>query len=124
MATREATVKELYNGAAREITWEGFAAADDVGRGVDVGAYNELCVQMFGTLATTPNMIIEGSNDGSSWATLKDVHGTALSAIATTAVHQIAEKPRFIRPRFSATAGGTPDIDVRIIARRPNPSRQ
>lgn len=119
MATRTSGRAKVKNGERTEaVTWSGFTTAADVGSPVPVGDCLDITLQMVGTLGTTPNMIIEGSNDGSTWATLKDIHGTALSAIATAAVHLIAEKPLYIRPRFSATAGGTPDINVIMVIRR------
>lgn len=124
MATRDATNVNRDNGFTRVVTWTGLTTAADVGIEVPVGACSEISVQLSGTLGSSPNVFIEGSNDGVNWATLKDVHGTALSAVATlTALHQLAEKPLLVRPRLSATSGGS-NINVVMVMRRPSSPRE
>ena len=46
-------------------------------------------------------VVIEGSNDGVTYATLSDVTGTALSFTAN-GVEKVSENTRYIRPRVSA----------------------
>lgn len=119
MATRTASLARRNDGDVILVTWEGLTTAADVGSPVELKEHTEINVQLAGTVGTTPNVIIEGSNDLANWCTLKDVHGTALGSLATiTALHQVAEKPLYIRCRLSATAGGT-DLDVLMLMRRP-----
>jgi hypothetical protein len=62
-------------------------------------------------------VLIEGSNDGSTFATLSDPQGVAISKTAA-ALSQISQVTRFIRPRVSA-GDGTTSITVTLLARRP-----
>lgn len=119
MATRTTVTSRKNDGDIVVVTWEGFTTAADVGSPVQLLEHTDVSVQLVGTVGSSPNVFIEGSNDLSSWCTLKDVHGTALSSLSTiTALHQVAEKPLYIRPRLSATSGGT-DLDVVMVMRRP-----
>ena len=125
MATIQASVVVKDDGATKVVTWAGFTAADDVGVPVEMSPWGDRCVQMTGTLGSGPQMMFEGSNSGgaSDYLQLKDVHGTALSAVSTKVPLQIAEVPLYFRPRFVASSGGA-SIDVILILRRPNQSRQ
>lgn len=125
MATIQATVVTKDDGSTKIVTWEGFTAADDVGVPVELSPWGDRCVQMIGTLGSGPQMAFEGSNGGgaSDYLQLKDVHGTALSAVSTKVPLQLAEVPLYFRPRFVASAGGA-DIDVVLVLRRSNQSRQ
>lgn len=123
MATIQATVVTKDDGATKIITWTGFTAAGDLGVPVELSPWGDRCVQMVGTLGSTPQMQFEGSNDGVDYLQLKDVHGTALSAVSTKVPLQLAEVPLFFRPNFVASAGGA-SINVVLVLRRGNQSRQ
>lgn len=123
MATIQATVATKNNGNTKIVTWTPVADAADVGVPIEPGEWDRVCVQLLGTLGTTPVVMIEGSNDGVDYLQLKDVHGTALSAAATKVPLQLAEVPLYIRPRLVSTGGGT-SINVVMVMRRGNQSRQ
>lgn len=123
MATVQASVVTKDNGATKIITWASFTAAADVGVPVELTPWGDRCVQMVGTLGSGPQMMLEGSNDGTDYLQLKDVHGTALSAVSTKVPLQLAEVPLYFRPRLVASAGGA-SIDVILVLRRGNQSRQ
>lgn len=61
-------------------------------------------------------VILEGSNDGTNWATLRNTHDNSIiSHTINEQVEGVLENPRFIRP---ATSGGTgTDITVIVVGR-------
>lgn len=78
--------------------------------------FADRCVQVTGTFGAGGSVTIQGSNDdGTTWSTLKDAFGTALT-FTSAGIAQITELPQYIRP--SVTAGdGTTAINVRIFMR-------
>ena len=108
------------DGSVLLATWSGGAATDQ-GVGLGFVQWADACVQATGTIGTS-TLTIEGSNDGTNWATLNSAQGTALSFTSLVGlVKQIVERPLYIRPALSAgTASG---IVVTIVARRANPLR-
>jgi len=72
-------------------------------------------VQVSGTFGAGGNCIIEGSNDGTTWATLMNSLGTALATITAAVIHDIAQNTRFLRPRVSA-GDGTTALKITIVA--------
>lgn len=62
-------------------------------------------VHIKGTFGAT--VTFEGSNDGVTYVTLKDLNGNAMSYTAEALVN-VAELPAFVR--LSITNAGTPDI--------------
>ena len=60
-------------------------------------------------------IVLEGSNDGVTWFTLKSPLGTVLSFTAN-AMHQVLENPRFVRPNLSGGAAG--GVDVFMLCHR------
>jgi hypothetical protein len=66
-------------------------------------------------------VIIQGSNapaSASVFHTLNDPSQNALS-FTTSAIEQVLESVRFIRPRFSAAAAATTSVTVRIRSSAP-----
>lgn len=98
----------------------GGAGAEDVN---DVGAafsgyddYSDRTVQFFGTF-TTATVLLEGSLDGgTTWATLTDPQGNALSKVAAT-MENVQELTPLVRPRLTG-ANFTTDITVVLYARK------
>lgn len=123
MATIQASVVTKHDGATKIVTWGPFTAADDVGVPVELTPWGDRCVQMVGTLGSGPQMAFEGSNDGTDYLQVKDVHGTALSAVSTKVPLQLAEVPLYFRPRLAASSGGA-NLSVVLVMRRGNQSRQ
>ena len=92
--------------------WETLGDADS-GSAYSAPNLPDKTVQITGTHggATT---VIQGSNDGVTWDTLKDINGNDLSFTTTFDTRAIAENPRYIRPTTSGGSGT--DLDVTIIA--------
>jgi len=74
-------------------------------------------MQATGTFDTA-TLVLQGSNDGSTWAGLSDEFDTAISLTAA-GWYEIRTAARFIRPSTSG-GGGSQDIDVILVARGNN----
>lgn len=86
------------------------------GQAVALSMFQDRTVQVLGTFGAGGSISIQGSNDdGTTWATLTDPLGNALTFTAA-GMKQITELPHLLRP--SVTAGdGTTAIDVWLHAR-------
>jgi hypothetical protein len=73
-------------------------------------------IQVFGTFGSGGTVLIEGSNDGTNWATLNDAFGTTMS-VTSASIKQLAEATLYMRPRVSA-GDGTTSITVIVCARK------
>lgn len=113
MATRQGTITDNNNGTVT-VLWEQLTdTGPDSGTAVDLSAYPVKTVQVVGDFTSSGAVTIQGSNDNSSWATLRDNLGTSL-VITTTGPRLIGENTRYIRPLCSA--GTSVDMDVYIQA--------
>lgn len=72
-------------------------------------------VQVAGTF-NGATVVLEGSNDGTNYVTLKDVFGNAISLTAA-GLRQVAEITRYVRPSASG-GGGSQSVTVTMLARR------
>jgi hypothetical protein len=134
MANVAAKIETLDNGTTKVVTWPdddsagdpktGFVAADDVGLPVQLSPWGDVSAQLVGTVGSTVTIAMQGSNDGSTWANLFDVHGIVISLDqAKDEMAQIAEVPLYIRP-YCLTEVGTTDCSIIMVMRRSNQSRQ
>src|SRR5574343_1417608 len=93
--------------------------------GLDMGLPLELfgeadrSLQITGTFGVGGTVIIEGSNDGTNYATLKDHLGVALSLTAA-GIYSVDQITRYLRPRISA-GDGTTSLTVTALSRRVAP---
>jgi hypothetical protein len=94
-----------------DYSWQGLVASGDQGTPATIPAHvRELSYQVTGTFgAGTFNL--EGSNDGTNYAILKDVGGTAIAATDTT-IWRFANPPKYIKP--VATAGSAGNVNAYI----------
>ena len=124
MATRSLTRvfpadDTFHKGSLRILSWEGLTkATDDVGEtlGTDYASYTERTVQVIGTFGTGGTCTIQGSIDGTTWATLNDPQGNALTVQAAK-IETILEATPYLRPNITAGDGST-DLDVFIYLRQ------
>lgn len=94
------------------ITWVTTAA--DTFTSVEIPGSADRSVQMSGTWNSS-TIVLEGSNDGTTWFTLNDPFSNAISFTAD-GLKQITEITRYIRPRISA---GTPtSVTITALLRR------
>jgi len=87
--------------------------ADTVGAAAEFPDQTDAVVTITGTWGGA-TVVIEGSNDGSTFVTLTDPQGNAISKTTNNAVEQITEVPRYIRP--SKSGGSSTTLRVMIKA--------
>jgi hypothetical protein len=117
MATIQPTVAQVQTFGSRGahvITWAPMTqSGSDVGAPIEMPGWADRSVQVTGTLGTGGNVRIEGSNDGTNYATLNDPQGNALD-VNSLKVEQILEITRYIRPRVTA-GDGTTSLAVSLL---------
>ena len=103
------------------ILWE-TVTCGDTGSAYEVPNWATVgTVQALGTFedASSPpagsTLTMQGSNDGTNWATLHADDGNDI-AFTAAGMEVIAELPRYIRPSHSLASGG--DIDVYLFMRK------
>ena len=113
MATRKGS-GAVRNNSYFVHEWAGLLNGED-GAAVERGDLSDKTVQVSGTFGAGGTVLIEGSMDGTTWATLRSPLDTALS-LQAAAVHAVLENPRYLRPRVSA-GDGTTSLTVVLGAR-------
>lgn len=109
------------DGSVVMFTWTPLTTTNSDGSQVEMTPWADRCVQVSGTFGTGGTVVIQGSNDGTTWATLNQAQGSAASFTADS-IKQIVETPRYVRPNVTA-GDGTTSLTVSLIMRRPNPMR-
>lgn len=90
-------------------------ANGETGDAVEFVGAPDRSVQLSGTFGSGGTVVIEGSIDGLTYATLTDPQGNALSVTAAK-IEAITELVRYIRPRVTA-GDGTTAIKINIVMR-------
>jgi len=94
-------------------------ANGDRGSSLEFANYQDRSVQITGTFGAGGSVSIRGSNDGgTTWATLTDPLGNALT-FTSTGLKQITELPEYIAP-FVTAGDGTTALTVDLLARGAN----
>jgi len=109
----------LHQGSIRILKWTGLTnASSDVGAvlGTDYAGYTDRSVQVFGTFGTGGTCTIQGSLDGTNWATLNDPQGNALTVQAAK-IEALLEAVPYLRPNITA-GDGTTNLDCWIFLRQ------
>lgn len=75
---------------------------DTIGAAMECPDQTDAVVTITGTFDSA-TVVIQGSNDATTWLTLTDPQGNAISKTAS-AVEQITEVPRYLRPSLSGGA--------------------
>lgn len=103
------------------VLWE-TVTCGDTGSAYEVPDWaTSLTVQVLGTWGDDASPIdastltMQGSNDGTNWATLHADDGNDI-ALTAAGMEIIAELPRYIRPSHDKASGG--DVDVWLFARK------
>ena len=102
------------------LTWAAMANGDD-GTPVEKPDYADRSVQVTGTFGAAGTLALEGSNDGTNYATLNDAQGNPI-AITSASIKQIVEVTRYIRPRVTG-GDGTTSLTATVIMRNVKTSR-
>jgi hypothetical protein len=119
MATRTSVVTYAPNGhrTVVQAVWSGLLqSSSDVGDAVELPGADRT-VQLTGTLGVGGAATIQGSQDGTNFATVKDAGGSAVVLSAIGQLAQITESVRFIRPNITA-GDGTTNLSVTLVSRR------
>lgn len=90
-------------------------ANGDTGAPVPYSKFADRSVQVSGTFGVGGAVTIEGTNDGTNWATLTDLRGTPL-VITAASIVMVAEITLQIRARVTA-GDGTTSLDVVLMAK-------
>jgi hypothetical protein len=98
------------------VTWSALTTTNSDGSPFEFQDWADRCVQVFGTFGAGGSVSIQGSNDGTNWATLNDSNGTALTFTAA-GIKQALETAVYIRPKVTA-GDGTTSLTVTVSARR------
>lgn len=115
MAVRNPTITSQNSGQL--IQWTGLLNGD-TGLPVDCNAFGDRSIQVTGTFGAGGSVRPEGSNDGTTFAQLRDPTST-LMALTATDLKQILECSNFIRPNVTA-GDGTTSLTVSVFVRRSN----
>ena len=99
------------------ILWETLTTTNDTGSNLEMPGSSDRSVQVIGSFGAGGTLVIQGSNDnGTTWHTLNDPQGNALS-FTTAKTEAVLELTRLIRP-FISGGDGTTDLDVYMLVKR------
>jgi hypothetical protein len=90
-------------------------ANGETGEGLALPNHADRSVQVSGTFGSGGSVSIEGSLDGTTWATLTDPQGNNL-AITTAKIETVMEATLYIRPRVTA-GDGTTALTITVLCR-------
>lgn len=114
MATRSASITQRDD-LVYVITWQGLVGSADDGAGVGVANLCDLTVQVVGDFGSSGAVTMQGSNDGTTWGTLNDEAGNAVT-LSDSSVIEIEGSPLYLRPNGSA--GSAADMDVIVTGKQ------
>lgn len=104
MAVRDYTATRRADGTVL-VTWTGLLNGDS-GAPYEAPVYADRAMQVTGTFSTGGTLLMEGTIDGTNYATLTDPQGDALS-FTSARIEQVMELATKMRPRVSAGDGST-----------------
>ncbi|NJL70358.1 MAG: discoidin domain-containing protein [Candidatus Competibacteraceae bacterium] len=98
---------------ATQISWDAITGAVG-GEAVELKGSKPVagCVQVIS--GTAGSVALQGSNDGTNWATLKDLQGTDIALTALTALAEFTTSARYVRPLGN---GSSSAAVVRMVVR-------
>lgn len=116
MATVNPTITYLNDRRAVKVTWALTSAdADGAPLGATLLDFPNRTVYFLGTWGGA-TAVLEGG-DGSTYVSLTDPQGNAISKNADGIEGPVAEAPEFVRPRLSVAGAGA-EVTVTVIARK------
>jgi hypothetical protein len=96
-------------------SWATLTTTDDEGQGAGYSGSGDRSVQVTGTFGAGGTLTVEGTIDGTVWATLNEPDGTALT-FSAAGIKAVLEHVVAIRPHVTA-GDGTTDLDVSLVVR-------
>lgn len=105
---------DAHSPGVTTVTWTPLTATNTAGTAWQSNS-GDRSVQVTGTFdsATVP---IQGSNDGTNYATLTDIDGNALSFTAA-GIAQVGAFTKYIRPGAVTGAGGSTSLTITMTER-------
>lgn len=113
MATVTGTKTDCGTSRVFVFTWTPLTTTNADGNSLTAEQYADKSVQVTGTPGVGGSVSLQGSNDGTNWATLTDPQGNALTFTAV-GIKMVAEATRYIRPLVTA-GDGTTSLTVRVF---------
>lgn len=107
---------KAFGDRAHVVTWTPLANGDS-GNPIQLAGSTIRSIQFDGTFGAGGSISLEGSNDGTSYFILTDPQANAITKTAT-ALEEIQEHTRFVRPRVTA-GDGTTSLSARMFFRKP-----
>ena len=112
MATIQPAVTHIVD--AKSILWETLTESDAASPFTIEGLMGSAgCVQVTGTFGSA-TVVLQASNDGSNWVTLKDTAGNAIS-FTSAGMAEFSTAALYLRP--SASGGSSQDLDITMVLR-------
>lgn len=111
MATVQPTREIVSGGKGHVYTW--VLATGDDGAPIENVDFADRSVQVEGTFGGA-SVLIEGSNDTTTFRTLTDPQGNDLS-VSTAKIEMVTEVTRLLRPRVTGGSGAS--LTVSLLAR-------
>lgn len=99
------------------ITWPSLANGDD-GAPIQMPGSADRTIQFDGTFGSGGAVVLEGSNDGTTYYTLTDPAANSLS-FTSAGLKSVTEVTRYMRPRVTA-GDGTTSLKATLLVRRPS----
>lgn len=119
MATVQPSIAKGGDDSIQTYTWALTGTNDGAPAQLPEWADRSVQVGISGDTFNAGTVIIEGSNDGVTWTTLRDPASNALSFTAA-GLKQVLEATLYIRPRASVSVTA---VSVIMMLRRANPLR-
>jgi len=112
----DVTLTKTTEGDFDVVTWETLTNSNTAGTAYEPARMRGLAgtVQVTGT-PDSATLVLQGSNDGTNWVTLKDTLGSDISFTAA-GYAEFSTAFRYLRPSTSG-GSGSQDLDVIICAR-------
>lgn len=117
MANINGTLNRALQGAQSVASCSWALGNADIGLPIEMTDYADRSVQVEGTFGAA-TVVIQGSNDGTNFQTLRDPQGVALS-FTTAGLKQILETTRLIR--VSSSGGTGTAVTVTMVMRKADP---
>lgn len=121
MATINPTVARNGDQSVMYYTYSTLTTTNDNGAPIEMAEFADRSVQVTGTFGAGGTIVWQGSNDGSTWVTMSEPDGTAISLTAA-GLKAVLEITRYARP-FVSAGDGTTDLDVFVVCRRQSSMR-
>jgi hypothetical protein len=97
----------------RQVTWTPLTDANPDGQPFQMPTWSDRTVQVTGTFGGG-TLTMQGSNDGTTWFTLVDPQGNALTWTTSDRIETVLDVPLFVRPL--ASGGASKSLTVIMVA--------